>query len=555
MKKGKILTDGFQLNSKLTPIILALIFIPIAIFAGVLFRNLEDGVIRESHDAVAAGIERNAGRRETNIASVNMSTRFFLSDEELTGVLSDAVDGKVMETREMQEFYHSEIADLERLVNNNPLLYAVRVYSVTDNLQEMMPILYNRSRMQNLSWYGNGEDLEGWHFGYGDTLFSSLISRQGEELVSLITPVSDYDRGITGYIESAMTMEEMFPEIYEQNEGEWSFFANNEGTILFGNGEIPEEEKVLAEYQKAAGDEESAVLYKKLGGRNYTIARYPIRLMNGCMYSVQDITDQIRDVYQRRNIFVVIMTMVLIVTAILIDRMVRNYQKEVLSKNAEIRSLQNQINAHFIYNVLESIKMMAEIDEKYEISDAITSLGKLMRYSIRRNFENVTLAEELEYIRNYVLLINLRYDFEVILSVNIPEELMDQEILKMSLQPIVENAVIHGIEPAAADTTIYIKAWEKNGTFTIEITDSGEGMSPEDLEKLRKRIHGEIEENVGTGNGVGLKNVEDRIKLSFGGEYGMEVYSEPKKYTKVSIKLPRRVFGRVVNAESTDRGR
>jgi two-component system sensor histidine kinase YesM len=249
------------------------------------------------------------------------------------------------------------------------------------------------------------------------------------------------------------------------------------------------------------------------------------------------------------------MSVVLVISVILIDRMIRNYQKEVLDKNAELRSLHNQINAHFIHNVLESIKMMAEIDEKYEISDAITSLGKLMRYGVRWNFENVPLRDELEYIENYILLMNLRYDFEVILSVNVPEELMDQEILKMSLQPIVENAVVHGIEPSASDTTVYIKAWESEGKYIIEITDSGEGMDPETLAKLRKKIHGEIEETGGSGNGIGLKNVEDRIKLTFGKEYGIEVYSESHKYTKVSMVLPRRDLRRkgISDANPADR--
>jgi two-component system sensor histidine kinase YesM len=220
--------------------------------------------------------------------------------------------------------------------------------------------------------------------------------------------------------------------------------------------------------------------------------------------------------------------------------MEENIQREVLVKNSEISSLQNQINAHFIYNVLESIKMMAEIDEEYEISDSITALGKLLRYSMRWISGNAVLRDELEYIRNYLTLINLRYDFEVILSVNLPEELLDQEIPKMSLQPIVENAVLHGIEPVAEDTTVYIKGWEQDGEFVIEVTDSGRGMTPEELEHLREGIRGKVQPaGGGKGNGIGLKNVEDRIQLSFGKQYGLEIYSEYGKYTKVAIRLPR----------------
>ncbi len=540
--KRKRFFAKYKLNSRLTPITIALIFIPIAIFSGILFHNIEVNVVRENRDNMEARIARDYDQTETNIESINMSTRLFLSDEELSDFLKDAYDGADPDVETIRDFYRSKISDLERLVNNNPLLYAVRVYSVTDNVQEMMPILYTGSRMTKLEWYGN--DMEGWHFGYYDTLFSSLISKQGAELASLVTAVTDYDRGVVGYIESVMTMEKMFPEIYADIEDEWSFFADREGNIRFGNGDPLEELQVLSMFEEEYEGSGSSVIYRKTGGKYLIIAGYPIRGMNGMMYCVRDISREIKDVYSRRNTFVAIMTVVLVVAAVLIDRMIGRYQKEVLDKNAELRSLHNQINAHFIHNVLESIKMMAEIDEKYEISDAITSLGKLMRYGIRWNFENVSLADELEYIRNYILLVNLRYDFEVILSVNVPEELMDQEILKMSLQPVVENAVIHGIEPSCSDTTVYIKAREKEGRFTIEITDSGQGMNPDELERLRKRIHGEIDEAGGDGNGIGLKNVEDRIKMTFGNEYGMEVYSEPLKYTKVSMVLPRMIFRR-----------
>ena len=233
----------YRLNSKLTPITVALIFIPIAVFSGILFKNMEDTVIRENRDYMESKIAQDRDRIETDIESVNMSVRIFLSDEELADTLKDAYDGKTPNAEEIREFYASKIADLERLVNNNPLLYAVRVYSVTDNVQEMMPILYTASRMENLEWYG--DDMEGWHFGYYDTLFSSLISRQGNALASYVAGITDYDRGTIGYVESSMTMETMFPFIYSNTSNEWNFFADNDGNVLFGNGSEAAERYVL----------------------------------------------------------------------------------------------------------------------------------------------------------------------------------------------------------------------------------------------------------------------------------------------------------------------
>ena len=218
--------------------------------------------------------------------------------------------------------------------------------------------------------------------------------------------------------------------------------------------------------------------------------------------------------------------------------MKENIDREMLAKNAQIRALQNQINAHFIYNVLESIKMMAEIDEEYVISDAITSLGNLLRYSIRWVSGNVRVEEEIAYIKNYLVLINLRFDYEIYLSLNLPEEVLKQAIPKMSLQPIVENAIYHGIEELAEDTNIYIKGMIRDEDCVIEISDAGKGMGEESLQKLRRRIAGEIEPDGGSGNGIGLKNVQDRIRMSFGAEYGITVDSKEGCYTKVTVRVP-----------------
>lgn len=217
----------------------------------------------------------------------------------------------------------------------------------------------------------------------------------------------------------------------------------------------------------------------------------------------------------------------------------RQYKPETLVENGDTRA-QNQINAHFIYNVLESIKMMAEIDEEYAISDAITSLGKLLRYSMKWVSGNVKVEEELEYIRDYLALINLRFDYEIYLSENIPELILKQEIPKMSLQPIVENAIYHGIEQMAEDTNIYIKGIFDGDDCVIEITDAGRGMSEEEVERLRKKIAGEIETSGGSGNGIGLKNVQDRIVMSFGKGYGISIASMLGCYTKIMVRIPRK---------------
>lgn len=216
-----------------------------------------------------------------------------------------------------------------------------------------------------------------------------------------------------------------------------------------------------------------------------------------------------------------------------------NIKKQLLMKNVEIKSLQNQINAHFMYNVLESIKMMAEIKGDYEISDAITSLGQMFRYSMKWTSGLVTLREELEYVQTYLNLLNLRFDYEIYLSLNIPEQYMDIEIPKMTLQPIVENSVYHGIEDMAEDTSIYIKVYdikEKN-ILAIEVSDAGKGMDEEKLKEIKVNLYLPHEDD-SKEHGRALRNVNERIQMFFGKEYGIDIFSKKGLFTKVVIQLP-----------------
>ena len=580
--------SGLKLNGKFTLVIVFLVILPISVMAGVLFYNMEKSVISENRNYMQYMMERSQDTLLDNIDSVNMTTQFFLNDEPLLQMLRQTARQEQIQTDELVAFYHSDIAALERLVYNNTLLYGVRVYAVNDNVQEMMPILYSRSRMNKMDWAGE-PDYTGWHYNYPDRLFDN---REGTKIASLVTNVEDYEAGLIGVIETTVAIEDIFPSLYETIEDEWSCFISEEGNLYFGDNEQESSaEFVRAKMEKGFEKDGIHTEYIKQNGEHLIVSYSYIREMQGTLVSVKDITEAVRYVYRMRNSFVVIMLVLIVGLAFLIhwivmrllrhfydilksiravqkgdlsvriensgndemgelgeqinkmlDRieqlMKENIDREILTKNAEIRALQNQINAHFIYNVLESIKMMAEIDEEYAISDAITSLGNLLRYSMKWVSNDVMVEEELAYIKNYLALINLRFDYEIYLSLNLPEEILRQKIPKMSLQPIVENAIYHGIEELAEDTNIYIKGFARGEDCIIEITDAGKGMSEEQAERLKKKIAGEVETDGGSGNGIGLKNVQDRIRMSFGEKYGIGIDSKMGCYTKVTVCVP-----------------
>lgn len=589
--KKKNFFSGLKLNIKFTIVIIITIAITMAVLAGVLFYEQEQGVINEAKTYMGHKTERNMSQIDTCIDSINMSTQFFLADEEMLDVLNAASEGRSLDLDTIVYFKETDVKNLERLVSNNPLLYSVRIYASNDNVSEVMPVLYKSSRMTNLEWAK--ENRSGWVFGYNDTAFSSLITSQRESLAGLITPISDYKNGTIGTIEASVNMRTMFPALYEGTDSERAFFKTDDGQIYYDEEQNEDASALMKAISEAysSNEKENFVDYIKNNGRRLVVSGIYSKKLSGILISFYDITSNIKRVYSTRNFFVAVMIMVLLLLAFIIDfivkRMLRqfyvilesmekvrqgnlnvriseessdemgelgnslndmldkiqnlmqeNIDREVLAKNSEIRALQNQINAHFIYNVLETIKMMAEIEEKYDISDATTSLGKLLRYSMRWGSGNVTVRQELEYIQDYMALINLRYDFPIHLGVNIDEQLLDLEIPKMSLQPLVENAILHGIEPLGIENTVYIKGFIENEDCVIEVSDSGRGMSEEEIAILRKRIESAIDAKGGKGNGIGLKNVNDRIIMAFGKQYGLSMYSRQGMYTKAVIRIP-----------------
>lgn len=601
--------QGLKLNIKFTIICLCFVMIPMVFLAGWLFRSMERSVITEKQNAMRYRLNEGCETVTRNVDSINMSTQFFLSDKGLQDYLTDQKLGKKYTTEELMEFYSGDVASLERMVNNNAALYQIRVYVDSDSMQEMMPVLYRRDRMEKLAWADDAA-LYGWKYGYEDKLFSTSGQLYGnKEIVSLVTSMETYDAGEIGVLEVAMYMETMFPMVYDEDGMGWTCFADEGGSLYFAREKDTPENRELAEKLLAgeqAGAGEQAVWSLGIGGSRLVVGYQPLRELGGALLSVSDISRDVGRIYRQRTWYIFLGIGVMCLFAWMVNRAVKavlrrfygilgsirqvqqgdldvviadsgrdemgelgsqintmlknikrltddNLKHELLVKNTEIRALQNQINAHFIYNVLESVKMMAEIEEKYDISDAITALGKLLRYSMRWTSGNVTVAEELEYIRNYLRLINLRFDYEIYLLENIPGEILRQQIPKMSLQPIVENAIYHGIEQIAEDTNIYIKGVVEEKDCIIEITDAGRGMSEEEVANLYRKINGEVEASGGSGNGIGLKNVQDRIKMSFGEKYGIEIASKLGCYTKIMVRIPMETPGEGEYADIVDR--
>lgn len=214
---------------------------------------------------------------------------------------------------------------------------------------------------------------------------------------------------------------------------------------------------------------------------------------------------------------------------VLIDKLVKKEQEKM---EVELEALHAQINPHFLYNTLNTIKWMAKIQGNKSVSTAITALIKLLRISINLGTDMITLDKEIEYVQNYIIIQKLRFNESINVGYDVDESCFDILVPKLILQPIVENSIIYGIEYGKSDLNIQIRVFRENSNLIIEIADDGPGIENEVLANILKSTSDKNKFSK-----VGLNNVNQRIKLYCGDEYGLGIETELGKGTKVTVKL------------------
>ncbi|WP_342671682.1 sensor histidine kinase [Paenibacillus glacialis] len=202
-------------------------------------------------------------------------------------------------------------------------------------------------------------------------------------------------------------------------------------------------------------------------------------------------------------------------------------------RKSELDVLQAQINPHFLYNTLNSVTRLAERGKTEEVVTAITSLSKLFRISLSKGMNMIPLAEELEHVRHYLIIQKIRYKSKFNYMMDVQDEALSCITLKLIIQPIVENAIYHGIELMPDEGCIHISVKAEEEKVIISVTDNGLGMSSQVMGQL---LSGGVKSTVGSG--VGVKNVHERIQLYCGKAYGLTFKSEVEEGTTVTITLP-----------------
>ena len=219
----------------------------------------------------------------------------------------------------------------------------------------------------------------------------------------------------------------------------------------------------------------------------------------------------------------------------------RDYQDKLNILDAQMKSLEARINSHFLFNTLESINSMAEIDENEDIATMSLALGNMFRYAIKTPSEIVTLQDEINHVKDYVSIQAIRFSNKFTLTLDIPDELYQQKVLKLILQPLVENSFYHGLNYCTAGDNITIQAKRDSSILYITVSDNGQGMTQEVLDELRAKLSEEASfTELGHRNkqGIGLKNIHSRIELYYGRGYGLSITSTPGEGTSITIKIP-----------------
>lgn len=199
-------------------------------------------------------------------------------------------------------------------------------------------------------------------------------------------------------------------------------------------------------------------------------------------------------------------------------------QKEQEKKDTELQMLQSQISPHFLYNTLNMIKWMALMENSHSIADAIVSLVNLLEFSCKNHNSIIPIKDEVKMLKDYIDIQNLRYNSSINVVFDLENGLQDLYMLKFTLQPSIENAMIHAFSIMKEEATIYIRGWVIEDQIIFEVEDNGIGMDDYTLRNM---------------TGLGVKNVNDRIKLHFGDEFGQVIKSQYEMGTKVIITLPK----------------
>jgi two-component system sensor histidine kinase YesM len=208
-------------------------------------------------------------------------------------------------------------------------------------------------------------------------------------------------------------------------------------------------------------------------------------------------------------------------------------------KKAELKALQAQINPHFLYNTLDTIVWMSEANQPQQVIEIVKALSSFFRIALSRGKDWIPIRQEIEHVRSYLLIQKIRYRDILDYEIEVDEDILDGTILKLTLQPIVENALYHGIKNKRNGGIIRVQARKaENDLVLLNVQDDGVGFTPYKLAQIRTAFTNDSDEILQSESGFGLENVNKRIQLYYGKQYGLTIESQYQEGTSVTVAIP-----------------
>lgn len=281
-----------------------------------------------------------------------------------------------------------------------------------------------------------------------------------------------------------------------------------------------------------------ALLFSRFMARSITL---PIQKLRDSMKKVQEGDFSVSDVVvDSKNEIGSLTKSFDVMTHRIHELMEQNVHEQEEKRKSELKALQSQINPHFLYNTLDSIIWMAEGKKNEEVVLMTASLARLLRQSISNEDEVVSIANEVEYARGYLTIQKMRYKDKLEFQIEVDSSILYIPLIKLVLQPIIENAIYHGLKYKESKGLLIVKGFMKDGNAVLQVIDDGVGMDEETLahiyDKHKVNYHS---------NGVGVYNVQKRLKLYYGEDYGITYTSELGKGTTATITIPGRQEGQI----------
>lgn len=531
-----------------------------------------------------------AVRTNTSIRNL-LDPEYYYDDSEKVYIINNYV-----------KTFIGEITGIDRSI------YKVRIFFTRNQIQEVAGCFYDFSRVKGIDWYGKFMEESkfneaGWNISLTDKRFD--IDKKSENIKTVVSVLLKmYDsryENVNGLLEVQINQRDFFDQIFNVESGDRKpgiMIIDRNGDVVyseFGNNEELAFQKWRGEIKDVAAFLDS--IPPPIKSRYYITNNKIDKL--GCtainFFSIEEINRE--NLMNRNLIFLVLSTGFIFLTVItfLLVKMIFTKLKKLLSalkriqegnldflleteqddevgelsrninimvgrikelieinvkirlaeKDAQLKALRAQINPHFLYNSLNAIKMMAELRDEVAISDAISSLGIILRYNISGGNSDLTsLRAELSYIRHYIsiqkLLLEDRADFSVTVAPELEEKLDECVIIKLLIQPVLENAIVHGLRNIPVKGYVNIAVYKMDGDLHIKVTNNGNIIPPNKLMELNEVTQEDydVRQDSAKGFGIGIKNVRQRIRLLYGEGYGISIASSEETGTEADIKIP-----------------